>query len=151
MGITRPQDRTRLREAYEPSEDENLVKAFHKILFGSDPSPLFPSDVLPLYRDPARDAIIAPMPECDEHGILAIWVPPGHPRISRLGGASSSGAAGGAAGASSSAPAVGAGSSARAAGTGRRRGQLRTLAELEEGGAFQIGRASCRERVLRLV
>ena len=81
------------------------------------------------------------MPECDEHGILATWVPPGHPRISRLGGASSSGAAGGAAGASSSAPAAGAVLSAHAGGTGQGRGhKLRTRADLEDGGAFRLMR-----------
>ena len=124
--------------AYSRSEEDELVKAFHKILFGCDPSPSFPSGVLPLYRDPAQDAIIAPMPECNELGILATWVPPGHPRISRLGGASSSRAAGGAAGASSSAPAAGAGQPARAAGTGRRRRRLQTLGELEASGAFRL-------------
>ena len=159
-----PQDRTRLRGAFSPEEDENLVKAFHRILFASDPSPISCS-VIPLHRDPDRDAILAKMPECNELGILKTWVPSGHPRILRFGGASSSGTArsdgedeiihaagahrsitttSGDAGTSSSAP------SARA--PPRRHRRLRTLAEQEEErGPFRSLEELERNGVFRLL
>ena len=42
---------------------------FLKVLSGGEPSLAFPTGILPLYRDPQRDAILAAMPDCSELGI----------------------------------------------------------------------------------
>jgi hypothetical protein len=85
-----PTDTTRLRSAGTPLEDEVLLKGLLKVLFGGDVSLTFPDAIEPLHRDPMRDEILASMPDCDELGIKATWVRPGHPRTAQLSSASTS-------------------------------------------------------------
>jgi hypothetical protein len=122
-------DTTRLRSAGTPLEDEVLLKGLLKVLFRGDMPLTFPAAVEPLHRNPMWDEILASMPDCNELGIKATWVRPGHPQMDRFPGASTSRTTI-AVDEEEDAP-----TEATDAGRGRRR-RLRTLSQWEAEGVF---------------